>query len=154
MYDSYKVDSIKKAYEELRTFEDRPKWVAEAGHSIQSMLDSFERNNIVYGHEAVDIMRETLNKVKKYIPDKSSSMDMFDALMSGKYDSKIAIYRCDDKGFINNCVESYIINGKLYMIQVITDEQFDRKSPTQYTKKLDWIFENFEHIFVRLVDME
>ena len=152
MLDSYKTEKLHDTYMELRTNEDRPKWVAEAGKSLPSIIYSYDKNMVIHGEKAVQIMRDTLEKMKKYIPDKSSSMDVFEALMSGRYDSKIAI--CESREFINNCVESYIVNKSLYMLQVLTADEFDRKSPTQYTKKLDWIFDNFDYIFIKLIDKE
>ena len=152
MLDSYKTEKLHDTYMELRTNEDRPKWVVEAGKSLPSIISSYDKNTVIHGEKAVQIMRDTLEGMRAYIPERSSSMDVFEALMSGKYDSKIAI--CESREFVNNCVESYIINGKLYMLQVLTADEFDRKSPTQYTKKLDWIFNNFEYIFVKLTDKE
>ena len=149
MYDSLKIDIIKEEYKHLRSLEVRPKWVEEAGSSEHSILESFVRNNIISGTKAVESIKELLNEVKPHMISRSSSMDVYEALISGKYDRKLVIYT-GDKKYIANYVESYTLDNGVYLIRVMTDQEYNRKAPTEYVKKLDWIYENFQYIFIQL----
>lgn len=152
MNSDYNEDKLVDLYYKLRMCGDNADWVRFGGQSKISIVSSYDTYNTVRGPEAIKQIKSALQQIKSHIPERSSSMDVYKAIMSGKYDSKLVI--CHDTTYVNNYIEASVVNGSLYMLGVYTSDKFDKKSPTEYIKKLDWVFNNFGTIFVKLPTLE
>ena len=151
MFDSYNKNKIENTYKRLKRVGIAPTWVRHSRTSVAQMIRNYDGEVAIHGNKAVREIKRRLEKAKSHIVPKTSSMEVYNALMSGKYDSKLTLV--EDTEYCNNHIEAEIVNGKLYTLSVRTSDEFDRRAPTEYTKKLEWIYENFEFIFVKLPDI-
>lgn len=152
MYTDYNEAMLIKDCEAFKAVDERPAWVNGAGRSVESIIRSYESFYVKTGKETVKEIHRILKESKSHLIENTSSYLLVDMILSGKYDKKLAL--CTDHTYMNNCIVSGIVNEKLYSLQVTVADEFYRKAPTDYYKRLDWIYANFNHIFVHIDTFE
>lgn len=99
--------------------------------------------------EIAKIRRLLSNELNKTFPD-SSSHSILQKLLSGKYDDKL-VY-CKDISNKNNYISSTLLSNGLHNISVIVDTDKYKKAPSDHIKRIDWIYENMDKIYISLED--
>lgn len=91
-----------------------------------------------------------LNEARKHVIPNSSSGEMVEKLLSGKYDSKLRLVTSTNN--INNYIEATKLSDKVWNLGVIVDTNKYKKAPTDQVKRIDWIFDNMDslNIYIEL----
>lgn len=154
MFKSYDEEKIKDLYKELKhkgNIEDRL-WANCCGNSVVRMVEAYDNYYTVRGQEALDKIREILTDDRNKMFTGGSSDILAEKLLSGKYDSKLVL--TTNVEFTNNRIVRQVINkGTLPTLMVHVSEEFERQAPFDHTKRLDWLFENFDDMFF-IIDNE
>ena len=116
MFDSYNKNKIENTYKRLKRVGIAPTWVRHSRTSVAQMIRNYDGEVATHGNKAVKEIKRRLEKAKSHIVPKTSSMEVYNALMSGKYDSKLTLV--EDTEYCNNYIEAEIVNDNYIHFQL------------------------------------
>ena len=91
MFDSYNKNKIENTYKRLKRVGIAPTWVRHSRTSVAQMIRNYDGEVAIHGNKAVREIKRRLEKAKSHIVPKTSSMEVYNALMSGKYDKPVLL---------------------------------------------------------------
>lgn len=96
--------------------------------------------------ESLNRVYTELENVLEHTYPESSSRTMVEKLLSGDYDSKLVLVKTKDNK--ENHIDVTKLPNGIWNVAVIVDTDKYKKAPSDQVKRIDWIYENMDNIFI------
>lgn len=93
-----------------------------------------------------------LENVLEHTYPESSSRTMVEKLLSEDYDSKLVLVKTKDNK--ENHIDVTKLPNGIWNVAVIVDTDKYKKAPSDQVKRIDWIYENMDNIFIYIPEDE